>query len=186
MSLQEGQTVHHAVDLRATEFVAIDRSDSEYDEMSVLPGSLLAATSEPIDDPQLPFKVRMVEYFKNSDVLRVGPHAENKATAGFGLSFVAVYAKPAAGADVDVGADRASAYVEIIERASGDSPQKSLGVYLVSQAVYDNGFADTLNVGGKDYQIGLRFKTVYKPYSCLLYTSPSPRDATLSRMPSSA
>ena len=26
----------------------------------------------------------------------------------------------------------------------------------------------------------------YKVYSCLLYTSPSPRDATLSRMPSSA
>ena len=28
--------------------------------------------------------------------------------------------------------------------------------------------------------------TSYKIYSCLLYTSPSPRDATLSRMPSSA
>ena len=27
---------------------------------------------------------------------------------------------------------------------------------------------------------------VKKAYSCLLYTSPSPRDATLSRMPSSA
>ena len=26
----------------------------------------------------------------------------------------------------------------------------------------------------------------FKPYGCLLYTSPSPRDATLSRMPSSA
>ena len=26
----------------------------------------------------------------------------------------------------------------------------------------------------------------YNAYSCLLYTSPSPRDATLSRMPSSA
>ena len=26
----------------------------------------------------------------------------------------------------------------------------------------------------------------YKPNTCLLYTSPSPRDATLSRMPSSA
>ena len=25
-----------------------------------------------------------------------------------------------------------------------------------------------------------------KPFTCLLYTSPSPRDATLSRMPSSA
>ena len=30
-----------------------------------------------------------------------------------------------------------------------------------------------------------RVKKVY-PYACLLYTSPSPRDATLSRMPSSA
>ena len=32
------------------------------------------------------------------------------------------------------------------------------------------------------------YKTIisYKPYNCLLYTSPSPRDATLSRMPSSA
>ena len=168
VSLEEGQTVHHAVDLRATEFVAIDRSDNEYDEMSVLPSSLLTATDEPIDDPQLPFKIRLVEYFKNSDVLQVGPHAENKATTGFGLSFIAVHAKPAAGADVDAGADRASAYVEIIQRAEGDSPQKSLGVYLVSQAVYDNGFADTVNVSGKDYQIGLRFKTIYKPYSIAL------------------
>ena len=35
-----------------------------------------------------------------------------------------------------------------------------------------------LELGADDY--------VTKPYSCLLYTSPSPRDATLSRMPSSA
>jgi len=27
---------------------------------------------------------------------------------------------------------------------------------------------------------------IKRPYGCLLYTSPSPRDATLSRMPSSA
>ena len=27
---------------------------------------------------------------------------------------------------------------------------------------------------------------LHEPYTCLLYTSPSPRDATLSRMPSSA
>ena len=29
-------------------------------------------------------------------------------------------------------------------------------------------------------------KNFYMAYACLLYTSPSPRDATLSRMPSSA
>ena len=31
-----------------------------------------------------------------------------------------------------------------------------------------------------------KFANIYKLNSCLLYTSPSPRDATLSRMPSSA
>ena len=31
-----------------------------------------------------------------------------------------------------------------------------------------------------------RFKEISEAYDCLLYTSPSPRDATLSRMPSSA
>ena len=30
------------------------------------------------------------------------------------------------------------------------------------------------------------YREIYYPYRCLLYTSPSPRDATLSRMPSSA
>ena len=32
----------------------------------------------------------------------------------------------------------------------------------------------------------LYYVSLYGDYSCLLYTSPSPRDATLSRMPSSA
>ena len=40
----------------------------------------------------------------------------------------------------------------------------------------------TLTVNGKQRE--LNFKD--DAYSCLLYTSPSPRDATLSRMPSSA
>ena len=37
---------------------------------------------------------------------------------------------------------------------------------------------EALDAGVDDYLV--------KPFSCLLYTSPSPRDATLSRMPSSA
>ena len=46
---------------------------------------------------------------------------------------------------------------------------------------------------GDDYDIEKHFSPSYKPWDqrmclvpCLLYTSPSPRDATLSRMPSSA
>ena len=52
--------------------------------------------------------------------------------------------------------------------------------------------ADTKKAEGeeaKDEKEGLRErqrKQWTKYYTCLLYTSPSPRDATLSRMPSSA
>ena len=34
--------------------------------------------------------------------------------------------------------------------------------------------------------ISSKYTSFYEDYPCLLYTSPSPRDATLSRMPSSA
>ena len=41
--------------------------------------------------------------------------------------------------------------------------------------------------GGKKFKIKSDFKPAGdQPEACLLYTSPSPRDATLSRMPSSA
>ena len=44
----------------------------------------------------------------------------------------------------------------------------------------------TNRVGLEDYVIPNETALVAEPYDCLLYTSPSPRDATLSRMPSSA
>ena len=37
-----------------------------------------------------------------------------------------------------------------------------------------------------DFVSGKNYNLIQPPYICLLYTSPSPRDATLSRMPSSA
>ena len=49
--------------------------------------------------------------------------------------------------------------------------------------------ADTLDASGPEGQNPLiqdSFQTSYPLHDCLLYTSPSPRDATLSRMPSSA
>ena len=60
---------------------------------------------------------------------------------------------------------------------------------------YSKGWNDAINsmvVNKKiDIMIGdvIDFQGLYfteKPYTCLLYTSPSPRDGLLSRMPSSA
>ena len=53
-----------------------------------------------------------------------------------------------------------------------------------SKQFKDGHFAGTLNVGGVAVGGGSSISTV--PNTCLLYTSPSPRDGLLSRMPSSA
>ena len=52
----------------------------------------------------------------------------------------------------------------------------------VSLALKQAGVTDQLVVDARE--VGAAFKAW--PKGCLLYTSPSPRDATLSRMPSSA
>ena len=162
VNFAEGQTVHHAIDLRETEFVVIDRNNTDFDEMSVVPGNFLVdAREDVIDDERFPFKIRCLDYFKNSDVMRVGPFAENKANSGFGTRFIAVETRPVAGADASSKANRASAYIELIDRKN----DKPIGTYLVSQAAYEQDIVDTVSYDDKSYQIGLRYKTVYTPYS---------------------
>ena len=65
--------------------------------------------------------------------------------------------------------------------------EKSDGVPLyveeITKTVLESGQLTETDHG---YEIEPRFDRISIPSSCLLYTSPSPRDATLSRMPSSA
>ena len=49
-----------------------------------------------------------------------------------------------------------------------------------------DGLFDLMPTGYEDSPAGRRKAVIENPHICLLYTSPSPRDATLSRMPSSA
>ena len=69
---------------------------------------------------------------------------------------------------------------------------KAMGLKTV--AVYSDADANALHVRSADMAVPLGGNTAAESYlngdailqACLLYTSPSPRDATLSRMPSSA
>ena len=164
VSFGEGETVNHAIDLRETEFVVIDRKDAEFDEITVLPVSVLTDTEDQIDDERLPFKVQCVDFYPNSDVIQVGPHAENQADAGFGTRWIATPKKSSAGTDVDASVDKSSAYVKLIDRESNEP----IGTYLVSQLAYEQSILDTVSIDDQDYQIGLRFKTIYTPYSLTL------------------
>ena len=66
------------------------------------------------------------------------------------------------------------------------------GLYKVSSdLIISNAFAEKRPDGKARLPPGQKVIEALKPmggqpYTCLLYTSPSPRDATLSRMPSSA
>ena len=68
-------------------------------------------------------------------------------------------------------------------------PRKHWGTFTVNViACFALGLVAALaNHCGPDQRLGLLLGTGFLgSLSCLLYTSPSPRDATLSRMPSSA
>jgi hypothetical protein len=45
---------------------------------------------------------------------------------------------------------------------------EDIGTYLVSQAAYEQEIIDTVSQNENDYQIGLRYKTVYTPYALTL------------------
>ena len=67
-----------------------------------------------------------------------------------------------------------------------------IGQRLIVEQVYDhqgnvgNGSGPILVIDAWEHAFYLQYKNVKADYVCLLYTSPSPRDGLLSRMPSSA
>ena len=79
-----------------------------------------------------------------------------------------------------------SKYVMLYQYGNEGNPKahyEGTGPEILSQVPEVNVFIAGLGTGGTLMGVGKRLKE-HNP--CLLYTSPSPRDATLSRMPSSA
>ena len=173
ISLVEGQTTSVAYRTDETELAVIDPGDATDDRVTAISGRLLAARSGgvPIVVDALPFDIRVVEWFPNSSVVRVGPVAPNQATAGLGRQWLAA-GRPAEGG-ASSRSNIASAYVQLSERGTG----RDLGTYLVSQFLNDQGRVfmggggdefDTVEAAGKTWRLALRFRRETKPYSVTL------------------
>ena len=65
---------------------------------------------------------------------------------------------------------------------SNDALQKNIPIYLVEEYMFFNQY----NFHKQKLVFQRASMKNYENYLCLLYTSPSPRDGLLSRMPSSA
>jgi ABC-type transport system involved in cytochrome c biogenesis permease subunit len=173
ISLVEGQTTSVAYRTDETELAVIDPSGPTDDHVTAISGRLLAARAggAAIAVDRLPFDIRVVKWFPNSSVIRVGPVAPNPATSGLGRQWLADGRPPEGGASSR--SNIASAYIQLVERGTG----RDLGTYLVSQFLNDQSKifmggggdeCDTVEAGGKPWRLALRFRREQKPYSVTL------------------
>ncbi|HEY6564068.1 MAG TPA: hypothetical protein VIY86_06200, partial [Pirellulaceae bacterium] len=166
--LREGQSTNFAREQFALEIAVIDRSDPEYDQVVAVPLSRLHPR-QTFADARLPFRLELVEFFPNSSLVKVTePDSETRATTGSGRQFRVERVRAAGGAEANQSAEVASAYVRILLEGESDGE-----VYLLSQWLNDvealvphaTDAYDSVVVGGKRFDIGLRAKRNYKSYT---------------------
>lgn len=162
MTIAEGATASYIEDTRTSELAVIDRSDAKDDLVVVVPASMLSDADRPeISHGLLPFTVRVIEWMPNSRLL--GPMQASKAqlaraTAGAGVQMAASPVATATGVD-GANTDIPAAYIELSHAGN------ALGTYLVTPWLNTS---QPVVVGGKRYDIALRFERTYRPYSVTL------------------
>ena len=175
LNLVEGQTSNMVCRTDEIELACIEVAEETEtkEDVTAISGRLLKARAggEPIALEDLPFDIKVLEYLINTSVTRVGPFAENRATAGLGKSWLAIGRPPEGGASSK--SNVAAAYVQLIDRKSG----KDLGVFLVPQFLNDRSqlfmeaegdICDTVDTASGPWRIQLRFRREYKPYEVRL------------------
>ena len=168
ITIEEGATANYAMDIRATELAIVDSAFSKTeDEVVAVPRALLVDSLErqqPIRDPNLPFDVQVLKYWKNSELQDAPRDETNLATAGLGLQVAAGPRRSGSGAGMDSKVDMASTYVKFTDKGTG----KDLGTHLASVYFSNTDMPQKVQVGDKSYELALRFKRTYKPYALTL------------------
>lgn len=160
MTIEENGSSNFVEVRTKIELAVIDPSDPKEDSVVAVPGSRLRVR-ETIRDERLPFNLEVLQYMVNSSPTRPPrPGEHNPATAGDGKEKIVEPVKEVSGADTEQKIDLPSAYVRLT-----DKDGKDLGTYLVSLWFTLDDQTQTVEVGGKAYEISLRFKRVYKPYT---------------------
>jgi ABC-type transport system involved in cytochrome c biogenesis permease subunit len=165
MKINEGQSSNYAFDTRHYELAFVDRSDPAVDHVTVVPASLLQRayrSKERVSDPALPVDFDVTDYMVNSEL--ADPVAgSNPATAGVGLETGVQPKSEVNGVDQTQTIDAPAAYVRLYKKGT-DEP---IGTYLVSIwfDLMKNVPRQTVEAGGKPYDLSLRFTRYYKPFS---------------------
>lgn len=159
MTITEGYKSNFVESDRHYELAFVDRSNPKEDYEIQVPISLLPV-GRTISDATLPFDIELALYMANSTIIPPNQAENILATAGVGLSRIAL--PKAAVSGVDQGMDFPSAYVTLKHKKTG----AVLGTYLTSTWFSFLGCQpDTVAVDGKTYQISLRPQRTYRDYT---------------------
>jgi ABC-type transport system involved in cytochrome c biogenesis permease subunit len=162
IQMVEGQSADFVRHSRSLELAIIDHSGPDRDVVVSVPESRLLSGRR-IQDESLPFDIQLVQYLKNSVVRQAQPKDANPATAGLGLEWLAEPTRPAAGTDGGR-TNISAAYVNLLDKQTS----ASLGTHLVGLAFSEDGLLDEIEANGKTYEIALRQRRTYKPYTMTL------------------
>jgi hypothetical protein len=168
MSIDEGQTVSFAEDTRSVELSIVDSSDPEQDWTVVIPESRLRR-KRLIQHSLLPFELQIEEYFANAELFESKtpqPLATTAGTAGANRGFAAelnvlARSKPVVSGVGQDEIDLPVAFVTVLHDG------RNLGTWMAALyfALVPRFGPQQVDVDGKTYQLELRYKRIYKPYS---------------------
>jgi ABC-type transport system involved in cytochrome c biogenesis permease subunit len=168
MTMFEGDTVNFAEDIRESEFVLVNSSDKDFDEVISFKGTHLEHAAQEnikLTDEKLPFDIKVLQYFTNSDLDKARP--TKRVTQGVGTQIGIIELDPVAGTDTEGIIDINSAIVQLIDKKTG----QDAGVVVVSVwfgVVNVEGQNTVVDSDGKRWDLQLRSKRYYKPYSVTL------------------
>jgi hypothetical protein len=156
MNLQLGETKNYSEDFFANELVVADTTDPDTARVVSIPTTMLSTTSV-VPLPQKPFNLEVQQFWPNADLLeKPGPGAvASGATEGVGRT-LQVQSRPPT-----VKMDERNVPAATVTLSDAGNP---LGTWLVSAMLRPQAFTHE----GRSYEIALRPKRHYTPYSMTL------------------
>lgn len=155
LPIELGQTRNYAESFREMELALVMTTDPQTDQVTSIPYSLFSHEGR-IELPRLPFSIVIRKFYPNAQIGMAGAGQTGLATQGIGTR-IAVQDLAPVSSDEEV--NTVAAYVEVQEGT------RSLGTWLVSSGL---GAPQSFNVQGKDYQIYIRPRRHYYPFTVTL------------------
>jgi len=154
MHIREGQAKNFSELDRFAELAVVEVTNPEFDRVTSIPENVLAKEGE-ITSESLPFKIRVNKFYANSEVTNRDPNGTIQPPAMQGLGPQVTVREMAPETQMD----RRNMPSVTIEASSADG---SLGTWFASFWIQK---PQTLKVGDREFEISLRPKRLYKPYT---------------------